>query len=171
MRLHRLCPLLLIAAHGNRPVVIGGQRLLIDVGHAVGVDFIQLHGERRVHRVIGDEAAAGAGFDSPQFGFGEITAQARAVLDHSGQRIAGRQPAPDRHVRQQITHAAGLRCAQQKALALCRQPTVFGDRFCQPLLDNAGVGSGFAATGLAAHQQLLNLDFPTHDRQSRFEVR
>ena len=81
---------MLIAPHGNRPVVIGGQRFLIDISHTVGVDFTQLHGDRRVHRIIGDEASAGARGDTPEFGFGQITAQPRAVFDHPRQRIFGR---------------------------------------------------------------------------------
>ncbi|MNL73880.1 hypothetical protein D3C87_1994090 [compost metagenome] len=91
---------MLIPAHGNRPVVIGSQRFLIDISHSIGIDFTQLHFDRRVHRVIGDEPSSGTRGDTPEFGFGQITAQPRAVFDHPRQRIFGRKPATDRQLRQ-----------------------------------------------------------------------
>ncbi|MNO08256.1 hypothetical protein D3C81_2308200 [compost metagenome] len=55
---------------------------------------------------------------------------------------------------------------QQQAFTLGDQAAVLGHRFGQLLFDDAGIGGGFAAPGLTTHLQLLDLDFPTHDRQA-----
>ena len=60
---------------------------------------------------------------------------------------------------------------QQQALFLGSQAPVLSNCFGQMLFNDASIGGGFATSGLTAHLQLLNLDFPAHDDQAGRHVR
>ncbi|MCY1437711.1 hypothetical protein D9M71_538850 [compost metagenome] len=151
--------------------MLGNQRFLVNIGDSGGVDIIQLHFQRGAQRVVCDKAPGRTGLDPPQIGFGQVAAQARALLHHFGQGQARRHPAARPQIAEQIAHDPGMRCAQLQPFTLGDKAAVLGNSLGQALLKDATVASGFAAPGLTTQLQLQNLDFAANDAQARIQVR